>query len=114
MGNRAPLGGGTNALAGALAPFIQATYTNTGSNGFKAAIDLLESFGKTKVLSSPKLMALNNQTAMLKVVNNLVYFTVKADTVASYSTRPLPITTYTTTAAHCSCRHRDVGAAADQ
>ncbi len=65
--------------------------TQHGSNGFKAAIDLLESFGNTKVLSSPKLMALNNQTALLKVVNNLVYFTVKADTTASNAaTTPPP------------------------
>lgn len=87
------VGGGTNALAASLTPFIQATYT--GSNGFKAAIDLLESYGNTKVLSSPKLMALNNQTALLKVVNNLVYFTIKADTVAS--TNAPAVTTFTTT-----------------
>ncbi len=91
------LGGGTNALAGTLTPFVQATYTND-SNGFSAAIDLLESYGNTKVLSSPKLMALNNQTAMLKVVNNLVYFSVEV-TPASYSggflTSPA---VYTTTA----------------
>ncbi len=89
------LGGGTNALAGTLTPFVQATYTNTGSNGFSAAIDLLESYGKTKVLSSPKLMALNNQTALLKVVNNLVYFTVKADTTTTANVGTT--TTYTTT-----------------
>jgi general secretion pathway protein D len=85
-------GSSSNALAGALAPFIQATYN--GSNGFKAAIDLLESYGKTKVLSSPKLMALNNQTALLKVVNNLVYFTVKADTNQNANNTT---TTFTTT-----------------
>jgi general secretion pathway protein D len=89
------LGGGTNALAGKLTPFIQATYTNSGSNGFAAAIDLLESFGKTKVLSSPKLMALNNQTALLKVVDNLVYFTVKADTTTTANVGTT--TTFTTT-----------------
>jgi len=89
------LGAGTNALAGALTPFIQATYTNTGSNGFTAVIDLLESFGNTRVLSSPKLMALNNQTALLKVVNNLVYFNVKADTVTTANVGTT--TTYTTT-----------------
>lgn len=93
------LGGGTNALAGALSPFIQATYTNTGSNGFKAAIDLLESFGKTKVLSSPKLMALNNQTALLKVVDNLVYFSVQSQQGALSSTGSvLQPATFTTTA----------------
>lgn len=43
-----------------------------------ASINLLKTFGDTKVLSSPKLMVLNNQTAVLKVVDNLVYFTVQA------------------------------------
>jgi len=43
-----------------------------------ASINLLEQFGDTKVLSSPKLMVLNNQTAVLKVVDNLVYFTVQS------------------------------------
>ncbi len=89
------LGGGTNALADALTPFIQATYTKSGSNGFAAAIDLLESFGNTKVLSSPKLMALNNQTALLKVVDNLVYFNVKADTTTTANVGTT--TTFTTT-----------------
>lgn len=42
-----------------------------------SSITLLEQFGNTKVLSSPKLMVLNNQTAVLKVVDNLVYFTVQ-------------------------------------
>jgi MSHA type pilus biogenesis protein MshL len=88
------LGGATSAFAGSLTPFIQATYT--GSDGFSAVIDLLESFGSTKVLSSPKLMALNNQTALLKVVNNLVYFSIKADTVAAPN-GATPVTTYTTT-----------------
>ncbi|MFB9245161.1 secretin N-terminal domain-containing protein [Massilia antarctica] len=41
------------------------------------AIQLLESFGKVKVLSSPKISVLNNQTAMLKVVDNNVFFTIK-------------------------------------
>ena len=89
------LGGGTNALADTLTPFIQATYTRSGSNGFTAAIDLLESFGNTKVLSSPKLMALNNQTALLKVVDNLVYFNVKADTTTTANVGTT--TTFTTT-----------------
>ncbi|MBI5919094.1 MAG: pilus (MSHA type) biogenesis protein MshL [Nitrosomonadales bacterium] len=59
-----------------------------------AQISLLESFGTVKVLSSPKLSVLNNQTAMLRVVDNLVYFTVKADTTANQATS---VTTYTTT-----------------
>ncbi|HQT01018.1 MAG: pilus (MSHA type) biogenesis protein MshL [Hydrogenophilales bacterium 16-64-46] len=88
-------GAGTNALAGTLAPFIQATYSNAGSNGFTAAIDLLESYGKTRVLSSPKLMALNNQTALLKVVNNLVYFNITANTTTAANVAQT--TTFTST-----------------
>lgn len=57
-------------------------FANTSSKlgDLAASIRLLDTFGNTRVLSSPKLMALNNQTAILKVVNNLVYFTVKSDT----------------------------------
>lgn len=58
-----------------------AGYVYTGSGilaNLSAAIRLLEEFGDTKVLSSPKLMVLNNQTAVLKVVDNLVYFTIEA------------------------------------
>jgi MSHA biogenesis protein MshL len=43
-----------------------------------ASVTLLKQFGDTKVISSPKLMVLNNQTAILKVVDNLVYFTVQS------------------------------------
>jgi general secretion pathway protein D len=50
-------------------------YANPSSvlGSLSAQISLLESFGKVKVLSSPKLSVLNNQTAMLRVVDNLVY-----------------------------------------
>lgn len=48
------------------------------NGGFTAAIRLLEAFGNVKVLSSPKLSVLNNQTALLKVADNRVYFTVEA------------------------------------
>lgn len=39
---------------------------------------LLEQFGSVRVLSSPSISALNNQIATLKVVDNVVYFEVKA------------------------------------
>lgn len=57
-----------------------AGYFNPSSvlGNIAASISLLKQFGDTKVLSSPKLMVLNNQTAVLKVVDNLVYFTVQA------------------------------------
>jgi len=64
------------------------------SLNFNFALRLLESFGDVRVLSSPKISVLNNQTAVLKVVDNLVYFTIKADTTTSQTTS---LTTFTTT-----------------
>lgn len=55
-------------------------YKNDPTNAtVSATIRLLEQFGDTKVLSSPKLMALNNQTALLKVVDNRVFFTFERE-----------------------------------
>jgi len=54
---------------------------------------LLEQFGRTKVLSTPKIMAINNQTAILKVVDNQVYFTTTVNTNANQNTTT---TTYQT------------------
>jgi general secretion pathway protein D len=45
-------------------------------------LQLLESFGNVRVLSSPKLSVLNNQTALLRVVDNIVYFNVQVSLVA--------------------------------
>jgi|AZII01.1.fsa_nt_gi MSHA biogenesis protein MshL len=44
------------------------------------AVSLLSQFGNTKVLSTPKILALNNQTALLKVVDNRIYFTIDVET----------------------------------
>lgn len=57
---------------------------NTADADFRATLKLLNTFGDAKVLSSPKLMTLNNQTAVLKVVENEVYFTI--DSQISQST----------------------------
>jgi len=74
---------------------IQYSNPNAASGGsLSSTIRLLDTFGKTRVLSSPKLMVINNQTAVLKVVDNQVYFTVKADTVTNQTTST---TTFTTT-----------------
>jgi general secretion pathway protein D len=50
-------------------------YSRTANN-FSSALRLLESFGTVRVLSSPKLSVLNNQTALLRVTRDLVYFTL--------------------------------------
>lgn len=49
---------------------------NLGDNALDVTVRLLREFGDTRVLSSPRLMVLNNQTAILKVVEELVYFTI--------------------------------------
>jgi general secretion pathway protein D len=53
-------------------------YSNPSSRigDISTAISLLEEFGSVKVLSSPKIMALNNQTAILRVVDSYVYFEI--------------------------------------
>ena len=73
------------------------TLSTTSASGVTTTLSLLEQFGNVKVLSSPKLSVLNNQAAVLKVVENLVYFTVKSDTVISNSINAQPIITYTST-----------------
>lgn len=50
--------------------------TNPTADTVAQQVSLLESFGNVKVLSSPKISVLNNQTAVIKVVNNYVYFTI--------------------------------------
>ena len=62
-----------------------------------ASISLLESFGNVKVLSSPKLSVMNNQTAMLRVVDNNVYFNVNSTVTPCSPTPCIPIVAYTTT-----------------
>jgi len=64
------------------------------SLNFNFALKLLESFGDVRVLSSPKISVVNNQTAVLKVVDNLVYFTVQAQTTQNQTSS---LTTFTTT-----------------
>ena len=65
----------------------------SGDWNILANLQLLKTFGESKVLSSPKIMAINNQTALLKVVNNLVYFTVDVNTTAATATTA-GLTTY--------------------
>ena len=73
------------------------TLSTTSASGITTTLSLLEQFGNVKVLSSPKLSVLNNQAAVLKVVENLVYFTVKSDTILGNGINTQPIVTYTST-----------------
>ncbi|MDD5240471.1 MAG: secretin N-terminal domain-containing protein [Sulfuricella sp.] len=69
-------------------------YSNSGS--IAGAVQLLSTFGNVKVLSSPKISALNNQTALLKVVDNRIYFTISV-TPGSVSSGVITPPTYTST-----------------
>lgn len=67
---------GTGAFSGTQdAALLRMSYTS-GSGDWSGVLTLLESFGQTRVLSSPKVSVLNNQTASLKVVDNYVYVTI--------------------------------------
>jgi general secretion pathway protein D len=50
------------------------------ANNFSVTLKLLEQFGDVKVLSSPKLSVLNNQTAILRVTRDIIYFTITPST----------------------------------
>jgi len=86
--------GGMFSFAGnTLKGSVNLTYNR--SDDPRALISLLERFGTSRVLSSPRLSVLNNQAALLKVVENYVYFQVKADTTTTANVGTT--TTYTTT-----------------
>ncbi len=70
------------------------SFSRTDSNP-RALATMLDTFGTTKVLSSPRVSVMNNQTALLKVVENYVYFSVKADTTTTANVGTT--TAYTTT-----------------
>ncbi len=62
-------------------PNLLTLAVSRGTN-IAGVLQLLESFGNVRVLSSPKLSVLNNQTALLRVVDNLVYFNVQSSQTA--------------------------------
>ena len=77
-------GGIQDMIGGSLgaAPVFQLATTDTvGGNPLNITLKALETFGDVKVLSSPKVMTLNNQTAILKVVDNEVYFNIDVNVV---------------------------------
>jgi MSHA biogenesis protein MshL len=80
------------------APAFPNLLTLAASRGTNIAgvLQLLESFGNVRVLSSPKLSVLNNQTALLRVVDNIVYFNVQV-TLAAGSIGFNPTTATNTT-----------------
>jgi len=72
-------------------PAVELGYDSSGGN-FTSAVKLLETFGTVKVLSSPKLSVLNNQTAVMKVVDDNVYFTYEVKETDATSNSPAKTT----------------------
>jgi general secretion pathway protein D len=79
-------------------PVVAATYTGGNGDGtFSAAIKALDSFGDVSVMSSPKIMALNNQTSILKVADNVVYWEIDATSTTSSGVDAIVTQTFNTT-----------------
>ena len=71
----------------ATSPFSSLTLNDSISgNQVTMTLKALEQFGDVQVLSSPKVMAINNQPAILKVVDNIVYFEMDVNTSLSQVT----------------------------
>lgn len=68
-------------------------WTNTDSawGNISAALMMLSTFGDARVLSSPKVLALNNQPAVLKVTEDLNYFVSESGQIM-LKTTPVGIT----------------------
>ncbi|HUV22074.1 MAG TPA: pilus (MSHA type) biogenesis protein MshL [Gammaproteobacteria bacterium] len=79
-------------------PVVEASYLNTNSErDITGAIRALDAFGDVSVMSSPKIMALNNQTSVLKVADNRVYFEIDATSNTTTGTNSVVTQTFNTT-----------------
>ncbi len=70
-----------------------------GAN-FGGILNLVQTFGTTRVLSAPRITVLNNQTAVMKVATNKVYFVTEAQFTTTTNASGASITTnpvYTST-----------------
>ncbi|MGH8565035.1 MAG: pilus (MSHA type) biogenesis protein MshL [Gammaproteobacteria bacterium] len=92
-GNLAPgLAAAAPPPAGVASSFLlNFTDLDSGLGRIDVVVQLLRQFGDLQVLSSPRIMALNNQVAVLKVVENVVYFEVDVEPgVATGNTQSIP------------------------
>jgi MSHA biogenesis protein MshL len=76
-------------------PNLLTLAVSRGTN-IAGVLQLLESFGTVRVLSSPKLSVLNNQTALLRVVDNIVYFNVQVSVIPGTINSATTVATNTT------------------
>jgi len=79
-------------------PVVEANYFSSNADyDLNAAIRALDQFGDVSVMSSPKIMALNNQTSILKVADNTVYFEIDATSNTTGGTTAVVTQTFNTT-----------------
>ncbi|MEQ1519178.1 MAG: secretin N-terminal domain-containing protein, partial [Usitatibacteraceae bacterium] len=81
-------------------PFFSLSYRNPNAaagGDISSTLKLLNSFGNTRVLSSPKIMTLNNQTAVMRVVENTVYFTIQSTVTPGTALGQAATVSYNTT-----------------
>jgi len=84
--------------AAGVGPVVEASYLNVNSDRtITGAIKALDAFGEVSVMSSPKIMALNNQTSILKVADNRVYFEIEATSNTTGGTTAVVTQTFNTT-----------------
>jgi MSHA biogenesis protein MshL len=88
----------TGGLVSGLLKLTRTDYDVFDGRDLTMMLTMLESFGTLRVLSSPKVSVLNNQSSVLKVVDNKVYFTIAVTpgTPASVGVAATPAT-YSTT-----------------
>lgn len=70
-------------------PTLTVEAERSGVRGeLSAILRLLETFGETRVVSSPRMLTMNQQAAVLKVIDNRVYFTTEVQTSAPTNNNP--------------------------
>lgn len=64
---------------------------NFASGDITAAVDLAQIFGTTKTLSSPRILVMNNQQAILSFAKNQTYFSLSCDVTDAVYTGSPPV-----------------------
>lgn len=89
----------SNMAKPAFDPVSAANFTfGFAGDDLSSFVSALSRFGTVHALASPRLSVLNNQSAVLNVARNQVYFEIDVTTTPSSTTGGQPTTTYDTTA----------------
>ncbi|MGH8590649.1 MAG: pilus (MSHA type) biogenesis protein MshL, partial [Gammaproteobacteria bacterium] len=84
-------GAAINPPLGIASSFVLDYTSKSDGQRIDVVVELLRQFGDLQVLSSPRIMALNNQPAVLKVVENIVYFEIDVEPgVVTGNTQSIP------------------------